>query len=43
MLVTAPPCGHCLPVQRVPTLSMLGVKPAFEDVNASGFLAFPFA
>jgi len=22
---------------------VLGVKPAFEDVDASGFLAFPFA
>lgn len=43
MLATVPPRGRCLPVQRVPTQFLLGVKPAFEDVNANGFLAFPFA
>ena len=33
------PCGR----SRYQSSSMLGVKPAIEDVNASGFLAFPFA
>ncbi len=33
------PCGR----SRYQSSSVLGVKPAFEDVDANGFLAFPFA